>query len=83
MDPNEMIKAQQEWVKNHNSKETPEQKADRIGVPLLPRRPPIPITGYNPTIAICGECGHEVKSGPDYFSCPLQNCPLGGRTTLN
>ena len=62
--------------------ETFQQKANRLGVPLIPKKaPPMP-HNPNPVISVCGECGHEVRQA-EYRSCPLQNCPLGGQTTLN
>jgi hypothetical protein len=61
--------------------ETPKQKADRIGVPLIPRRPPATIPHPNPIIAIC-ECGHEIRS-KEHRSCPQSNCPLGSTVVLN
>ena len=62
--------------------ETPIQKANRLGVPLIPKMPKISNLDPNPVIAVCGECGHEIR-GKDMRSCPLGNCPLGGNVTLN
>jgi hypothetical protein len=65
-----------------DSEETPLQKANRLGVPLIPKKaPPLP-HNPNPVIAVCGQCGHEVRSF-DYRSCPLGNCPFGSTVTLN
>jgi hypothetical protein len=63
-------------------KETPKQKASRLGVPLIPKKPINPPL-HNPVIAVCGECGHEFRGGVEYRSCPLQDCPTGSRVTLN
>lgn len=57
--------------------ETPEEKAKRIGVPVIPKRkaaPPFPAP--NGPRAVCGECGitiHDVMM----YSCPCSNCPCG------
>lgn len=60
--------------------ETPAEKAKRIGVPLVPRRPknlPVPKGDpTNPTISICGECGIEIKVVMHY-ACGIPNCPCG------
>lgn len=59
--------------------ETPEQKAKRLGVRLIPKREVIaPTAPYdpNPTVAVCGQCGLEVKNVMGYY-CPRQNCPAG------
>lgn len=62
--------------------ETPAQKANRLGVPLIPKKaPPMP-HNPNPAIAVCGECGHEVRQ-TEWYSCPLGNCPFGNTATLN
>jgi hypothetical protein len=62
--------------------ETPAQKANRLGVPLIPKKaPPMPFSP-NPVISVCGECGHEVRT-LEYYSCPLGNCPFGNSATLN
>jgi hypothetical protein len=63
-------------------KETPAQKASRLGVPLVPKRP-VHQPLHNPVIAVCGECGHEFRGGLEYRSCPLSNCPTGSPVTLN
>jgi hypothetical protein len=64
-----------------NRQETPAQKANRLGVPLVPGRAPVRYD-HNPVIAVCGECGHEVRS-MDYRACPTSNCPFGSKVTLN
>lgn len=64
--------------------ETPIQKANRLGVPLIPKKPPFSktIADLNPIIAVCEECGHEIRA-QNMKSCPLSNCPFGGKVTLN
>ena len=57
-------------------KETPAEKAKRIGVPLIPAkqrpfRDPFP---HNGTVSVCGECGMEMKRVMG-FVCPRSNCP--------
>jgi hypothetical protein len=66
-----------------DSEETPVQKANRLGVPLIPKKPNIPRDkDPNPVIGVCGECGHELRK-VEWRSCPLGNCPMGGTVTLN
>lgn len=58
--------------------ETPEEKAKRLGVPLIPiwHKPfTLPIDG-NRTVSVCGECGLEIKQVMGYC-CPNVNCPAG------
>lgn len=72
--------------------ETPEEKADRIGVPLIPKRPrprkpqadpwKKPVDETNPTVGVCGECGIEVKRIM-YFSCGNDRCPVQQRPTYD
>lgn len=62
--------------------ETPVQKANRLGVPLIPKKDRIPFQEPNPVIAVCGQCGHEVRS-MDHRSCPQGECPFGSNVTLN
>lgn len=62
--------------------ETPTQKANRLGVPLIPKKPTLPLSDPNPIIAVCEECGHAVRV-VEHRACPLGNCPLGGKVTLN
>ncbi len=56
-------------IQHKNKHESPEEKARRIGVPLIPKLPPI-----NPTIAVCGLCGIELK-GIMMYSCNRTGCP--------
>lgn len=54
--------------------ETLEEKAKRIGVPII--YPTKPYPGPNETIAICGKCGLELKQVMGYC-CPNIDCPCG------
>ena len=56
--------------------ETPEEKARRKGVPLIPKRAPVKPMRSDSTIAICGECGLEIKMVMGYC-CSRANCPTG------
>lgn len=55
------------------SKSIYKDKADKLGVPLLE---PLPGAGGdpNPTIAVCGQCGLEIKKVM-YFHCSNSQCP--------
>lgn len=53
-----------------------EQKAKDLGVPIIPKIEPQPLQGPNPTVAICGECGIELKQIMGYC-CQHANCPCG------
>lgn len=57
--------------------ETPEEKAKRLGVPLIPA-PTLPKAPSepNPVRAVCGLCGLELRQTMGY-SCPQSNCPSG------
>lgn len=54
--------------------ETPEEKAARLGVPLIPKLK-FPRADSNPTISVCGECGIEIKKAM-MFACGNPNCPV-------
>lgn len=56
--------------------ETPEQKAQRLGVPLIPKRAPILPHPLYDTVSVCGECGREMKM-IENFVCSRTNCPTG------
>jgi hypothetical protein len=62
--------------------ETFAQKANRLGVPLIPKKERVPFRDPNPIIAVCGQCGHEVRS-TEYRACPKGECPFGSSVTLN
>ena len=53
---------------------TPEQKAKDLGVPLIPKKLPID-QEQNPVVAVCGECGLEIRKTTMY-SCSRTNCPV-------
>lgn len=56
--------------------ETPEERARRLGVPLVPRRPrpgPVP---HDFVVAVCGECGLKLRRTMHY-SCRNADCPTG------
>jgi len=55
--------------------ETPEEKARRLGVPLIPRIIPIQ-TDPNPVVSVCGQCGLELRTVMGYY-CTRSNCPTG------
>lgn len=59
------------------SNETPEEKARRIGVPLIPKRKALPVLPGlgEPTVAVCGECGIEIRQVMHY-ACMRSNCPV-------
>lgn len=61
-----------------NNNETPQEKAKRIGVPIIPskkKKKDKPKDPHKKTIAVCGECGREVKE-IDFYSCNKDNCPV-------
>jgi hypothetical protein len=68
--------------------ENPADKARRLGVPLIPSSPNLPELPENnpidPTVAVCGKCGLEIKRIMGYF-CSQGNCPsgLGSRFSLD
>lgn len=64
------------------AEETPTQKANRLGVPLIRKQPPKGYAEINPVIAVCEECGHEIHA-KEYRSCPTSQCPFGSKVTLN
>ncbi|QJR01749.1 hypothetical protein HH800_05795 [Sphingobium yanoikuyae] len=63
-------------------KETPAEKAKRIGVPLIPAKPKVPAAPFNPnrTVSVCGECGLEMKAVMG-FVCSRANCPCFPQVT--
>jgi hypothetical protein len=60
---------------------TPEEKAKRHGVPLIPKLPERRNTfDPNPVVAVCGECGREVREVEGYW-CPIALCPVQVKAT--
>ena len=57
-----------------------QRKAKRIGVPVIGPRKEIPIES-NPTIAICGQCGLELKQVMHYC-CMQPNCPCFNKVRM-
>lgn len=54
---------------------TPEEKAKQLGVPVIPPLPNVtPDPSPNPTVAVCGKCGIELKQVM-HFACPHSDCP--------
>lgn len=52
-----------------------QDRADELGVPIIPPNTPHG-PGPDPTVAICGECGLELKRVMGYV-CTNHNCPCG------
>lgn len=59
-----------------NNNESPEEKARRLGVPLIPKLPELPPHQPNPVVAVCGECGIELHQIMGYV-CNRPRCPTG------
>lgn len=55
--------------------ESPEERAKRIGVPCIPKLPPMKRYESNPVVAVCGECGRDVHMYEGYC-CGRGNCPM-------
>lgn len=55
--------------------------ADHKKIPVIPPLPKEPPCDPNPTVAVCGECGLELKGVMGYY-CSHPRCPtgLGGPT---
>lgn len=60
---------------------TPEEKAKRLGVPLIPKRT-LPQFKDKDIIAVCGQCGREVNR-VEMYACMNEKCPLKPRQTLS
>lgn len=60
--------------------ETPEEKAKRLGVRLIPKVEP-PQNDPNPIVAVCGECGECIRKIMQY-TCPKNNCPTFPKATF-
>ena len=57
------------------SPESWQEKADRLGVPLIG---PLPeeTDQMNPVVSVCGKCGLELRGIMAYY-CTNQRCPTG------
>lgn len=72
-------KASIETVVPPNTPDSIKRKADRFGVPIIPRLPEHvrkQTNDPNPVTAICGECGMEIRLMMGYV-CGRNNCPTG------
>jgi hypothetical protein len=58
---------------------TPEEAKER-GIPVIPKLPPQQPYDPNPTVAVCGECGLEIKRIMGYC-CQNERCPVQPRVT--
>lgn len=76
------------YISKNEKGETPEEKAKRLGVPLVPLRKPDLERGvenlvkmrkgyHPPTIAVCGGCSIEIKLGAVKSPCGRTFCPYG------
>lgn len=66
----------------HADNDTPTERARRRGVPLIPPRPErIRPNDSNPIVAVCGECGIELRYVMHY-SCSRPRCPWFAQVTL-
>lgn len=50
------------------------EKARKLGVPLLEPKEETPKPEFNPTVAVCGLCGIEVKKVM-LITCKRDGCP--------
>lgn len=60
---------------------TPEEKAKELDVPLIPKLPDSVANrpmDTNPVVAVCGQCGLEIRRIMGY-SCSNSNCPIQPR----
>lgn len=57
--------------------ETLAEKAERLGVPVIPATP---APTFNDTVAVCGKCGLELK-GVMSYACGHYDCPTTTKTT--
>jgi hypothetical protein len=58
--------------------ESPEEKARRFGVPLIPKKWPIAqqVFNPNPVVSVCGECDLEIRVVMGFY-CGRSGCPTG------
>lgn len=57
--------------------ETPEQRARRLGVPLVPARTQPRPDGV---VGVCGACGRTLHAVEGYY-CPRTDCPVQPHAT--
>ena len=61
---------------------TPEEKARKLGVPMIgPRHGTTNPPRLDGVVAVCGECGREVMQVEGY-SCRNDRCPIQPRMTF-
>jgi len=57
--------------------ESPEEKARRLGVPLIKKWPIAKqAIDPNPIVSVCGECGLEIRVVMGFY-CARSGCPTG------
>lgn len=61
--------------------ESPEEKAKRLGVPMIHQVAEKPKVDPNPVVAVCGACGMEIRRVM-YLSCQYYRCPVQLKWTL-
>jgi ribosomal protein L32 len=60
---------------SEGKKESPREYADRIGVPLIPKRSRRVFRAEaNPVMAVCEECGYGIHR-EDHRTCSIKDCP--------
>lgn len=64
---------------NEKSQETLEEKAKRLGVPLIKEKVDRDCSP-NPIVGICGKCGLEIHQVM-FFSCLKSGCPIQPKVT--
>jgi hypothetical protein len=55
-----------------------DERAKRLGVPVVPKLPMQKPYDPNPVVAICGECGRDIHMMEGYC-CGRNNCPVQPR----
>lgn len=59
---------------NPKQSESPQEKARRLGVPVIPPREKQPTPDSNPVVSVCGECGVEMRRIM-HIACGRERCP--------
>ena len=57
-------------------------EAEDKDLPVIPPLPSSPKVRPGDPIAICGECGIKIPSGPWGYCCPRNNCPVQPKATM-